>query len=75
MNRKDEDIVFLRSMLASLSEKVEHMEKKNKGKMGTCNIWPEKIVTRSCDCHVMMSSCGCMMTHTATTKATHCNKK
>lgn len=34
LKRKDEDIMFLRSMLASLSEKVEHLEKLAGGKLG-----------------------------------------
>ena len=39
VKRKDEEIVFLRSMLASLSEKVDHLEKTAVGKLGEiCNI-------------------------------------
>ena len=34
LKRKDEEIVFLRSMLASLSEKVEHLEKSAGVKIG-----------------------------------------
>ena len=34
MKRKDEEIMFLRSMLASLSEKVDHMEKTAVTKIG-----------------------------------------
>ena len=34
LKRKDEEIMFLRSMLASLSEKVDHMEKTAVGKIG-----------------------------------------
>ena len=34
VKRKDEEIVFLRSMLASLSEKVDHLEKTAVGKLG-----------------------------------------
>ena len=34
MKRKDEDIVFLRSMLASLSEKVDQLEKTAIGRIG-----------------------------------------
>ena len=39
VKRKDEEIVFLRSMLASLSEKVDHLEKTAVGKLGKiCNM-------------------------------------
>ena len=34
LKRKDEEIMFLRSMLASLSEKVDHMEKTAVTKIG-----------------------------------------
>ena len=34
LKRKDEEIMFLRSMLASLSEKVDHMEKTAVSKIG-----------------------------------------
>ena len=33
VKRKDEEIVFLRSMLASLSEKVEQLESTSMGKL------------------------------------------
>ena len=36
LKRKDEEIMFLRSMLASLSEKVDHMEKTAVTKIGEC---------------------------------------
>ena len=34
IKQKDDEISFLRSMLASLSEKVEHLEKSAVGKIG-----------------------------------------
>ena len=34
LKRKDEEIMFLRSMLANLSEKVEHLEKSSEEKLG-----------------------------------------
>ena len=34
MKRKEEEIVFLRSMLASLSEKVDQLEKTAIGRIG-----------------------------------------
>ena len=40
LKRKDEEIMFLRSMLASLSEKVEQMGKSSEGKLGVCRLVP-----------------------------------
>ncbi len=34
LKRKDEEIMFLRSMLANLSEKVEHLEKSSEKQLG-----------------------------------------
>jgi len=34
LKRKDEEIMFLRSMLANLSEKVEHLVKNSEEKLG-----------------------------------------
>ena len=34
LKRKDEEIMFLRSMLAKVSEKVERLEKSAEGKLG-----------------------------------------
>lgn len=39
LKRKDEEIMFLRSMLASLSEKVEQMGKSSEGKLGMCELY------------------------------------
>lgn len=38
IKQKDDEITFLRSMLASLSEKVEHLEKSAVGKIGKTNL-------------------------------------
>lgn len=34
LKRKDEEIMFLRSMLANISERVEHLEKSSEEKLG-----------------------------------------
>lgn len=38
LKKKDDEIMFLRSMLASLSEKVEHLEKSAGVKIGEGSI-------------------------------------
>ena len=38
VRRKDEEIVFLRSMLASLSEKVDQLEKNALGRIGRPHV-------------------------------------
>jgi len=43
VKRKDEEIVFLRSMLASLSEKVDHLEKTAVGKLAHLEERQSKI--------------------------------
>ena len=44
VKRKDEEIVFLRSMLASLSEKVDQLEKTAIGRMGESVAMPSHLL-------------------------------
>ena len=63
VRRKDEEIVFLRSMLASLSEKVDQLEKTAIGRMGEPVAPPSHhpLTTLSPPSHLPLSHCSTML--------------
>ena len=50
IKKKDEEVMFLRSMLASLSEKVEQLEKNAGVKIGGCAVQCEGLQCMGSQC-------------------------